>query len=157
MKILGCDVGSRNWGYCVADISDSSKVILEKDHWYLKENKIEYRLKFLEENLSLLIEKYNVDTLALEAPYMRNSKSAMDIYFSTGINMYLAAKYSLPIHRYSAAEVKKETTGNGKAEKLHIQNSVTEFFDLSSKFKDSHSADACAVCITCYKKHEKSN
>ena len=152
MIILGCDVGSRNWGYCIAEITKDKKEILEKGHWYLSEPNIQDRLYNLEKSLSSLILEYGVDTLALEAPYMKNSKAAMDMYFCTAINVLLAAKYELPLHRYSAAEVKKFTTGTGKAEKIHIQKSVTEFFNLEEKFKDSHSADACAVCITCFNK-----
>lgn len=155
MIILGCDVGSRNWGYCVAEITKEKRVILEKGHLYLSENEIQYRMRNLQKVLESLIHEYGVDTLALEAPYMRNSKAAMDMYFCTAVQMLIAGWMDLPIYRYSAAEVKKSTTGTGKAEKVHIKKSVTEFFNLDETFKDSHSADACAVCITCFNKNEE--
>lgn len=157
MRVIAIDIGARHLGIAVCEITDTIRNILIKEHWHLKENKIELRLLDIEQRLSKLIKEFKVDSLAFEAPYMRqSSKTAMDLYFVSGVCAYTSAKHNLPLSRYSAAEVKLSAASTGRAEKLQVQNAVIKYFDLKEKFKDSHSADAVAVAITHYNKTTKS-
>jgi len=150
MIVLGIDPGAKNIGYCVAN----NQEILEKGHWYLKENDIGKRMVFLFDSFTDLIQKYKVEAIAYEKPFMNRGKYVMDIYYATAVIPFVAAIQKLPIYEYSPVTVKKESTGSAKAEKINIQAAVTKFFHLKEDFKDTHSADACAVCITHYAKTE---
>ena len=146
--ILGIDPGSRNFGYAVCN----EKSILEKGHLILKDNDIGDRMIFIKNHLSKLVEKHKVTTMAYEKPFMRNGKYVMDIYYCSSVVPLVASTYKLPLFEYSPVSIKKDVTGISKAEKIHVQKAVGRYFSFSEEFKDSHSADACAVCITHLKK-----
>jgi crossover junction endodeoxyribonuclease RuvC len=154
--ILSSDVGSRNWGFCVAKYLNDSVELLETSSWYLKEPKIGDRMTFLEKELSLLIEKYQVSNLVFEMPYMTRGSNTHDIYFCTGIIPLLGAKYNLPVTSYTAPEIKKRVTGSGKADKKDIELAVRKFFSLPDDFtfKSDHSSDSVAIGM-CYNSYSK--
>ena len=158
MRILGLDVGSRNLGYSVCSFNDGDPDwLVLANSYYLSNPEIKDRLVFVESELSKLIHDYYIDVIAYEAPYMRNGKNAMGLYFVAGIITYLAGKFDLPLIALSPAAVKKTVTGTGKAEKKLVEKKVIEFLQPGTtdtiSFRDDHSSDAAAICITGYKKH----
>lgn len=160
LRILGLDVGSRNLGYSVCSFNggDPNWLILA-DSYYLSSNEIKDRLVFVEKNLRNIIDEYYVDIIAYEAPYMRNGKNAMGLYFVAGMCHLIAGKAGLPIVSLSPAAVKKAVTGTGKAEKKLVESKVIEFLQPGTNdtitFDNDHASDAAAICITAYLKQKE--
>ncbi len=159
MRILGLDVGSRNLGYSICSFNggDPSWLILA-DSYYLSSPEIKDRLVFVEKNLRNLVDEYCVDMIAYEAPYMRNGKNAMGLYFVAGTISLVAGKCGLPLVPLSPATVKKTVTGTGKAEKKLVETKVIEFLQPGTNdtidFSNDHASDAAAICITAYLKEK---
>jgi len=155
MYILGFDVGSRNLGYSICNFTNEKPILVEANSEYLSDPKIENRLVYLHEKIDSLITEYPISTIGYEAPYMKiNNKSTMGLYFIAGLIVFKAAFHNLPVISLSAATVKKEVTGSGKAEKIQVEKAVLNYFQITKKFKTDHASDAAAICIATYKQLE---
>ena len=158
MRILGIDVGSKNLGFAISSFSEKNWLVIA-DSYCLTYPKIQDRLVFIEDAFSKLIEDYCVNVIAYEAPYMRNGKNAMGLYFVSGLITYLAGKYKLPLIALSPKTVKKEVTGTGNAEKKLVESKVLEFFqpgtDTPITFSTDHASDAAGCSIAAFNKLNK--
>lgn len=159
MRILAVDVGSKNLGISVCSFNKDSNWLTLSKTYCLTNPEIKDRLVIVEKELDSIITNYLVELIAYEAPYMKNGKNAMGLYFVSGIITLLAGRYNLPIIALSPSSVKKEVTGTGKAEKKLVEQRVIEFFapNTSEKvsFDTDHASDAAAVAITAFKKYKE--
>ena len=107
------------------------------------------KLKKIFERTLGLIEEYNPDELAIEAPFFgKNVQSMLKLGRAQGVAMAAALYKDLPIFEYSPKKIKQSITGSGNASKEQVaamlENLVT--FDESPKFLDATDGLAAAVC-----------
>ena len=151
---MSADPGSRNWSFSVVDFSKEKGKVLHNESYYLKQTHLGDRMLFLIEEGNRLIEKHGVSLICYEAPFFRGGQSnSMGIYWCTGILQILSASNKLPVHAYSAKEVKSKVANSGKADKGQVEAGVRTILGLDENFiiKDDHSSDSLAVAITCFK------
>ena len=107
------------------------------------------KLKKIFERTLGLIEQYNPDELAIEAPFFgKNVQSMLKLGRAQGVAMAAALYKDLPIFEYSPKKIKQSITGNGNASKEQVaamlQNLVT--IDEAPEFYDATDGLAAAVC-----------
>ncbi len=113
------------------------------------------RLRRLHDEISRVIETQHPDILAMEKPiYCQNIKTALTLGQAGGMAILAAAEAGVEVVEFTPLEVKKATTGKGKATKEQVQKMVRVLLELKALPSDEHVSDALA-CAVCYAHSEK--
>jgi crossover junction endodeoxyribonuclease RuvC len=154
-RILGIDPGSLRTGVGIIDVDAAGKIAhvfhaplnllsAEEDN----RDNFPQRLKRLLEGLSDIIDTYRPDETAVEKVFMaRNPDSALKLGQARGAAICAVVQRDLPVHEYSAKEVKLAVVGTGGADKVQIQHMIGLMLNLKGKLQ-ADAADALAVAIT---------
>lgn len=126
MIILGVDPGIQNTGVAVLEADKNSHTIL---HFGLIKTSpsqaFDRRLKTIYDQLCQIIEKYQLEAMALEEIfYSRNVKVALKMSHARGVTLLAAANFQIPTAEYSPREIKQAVTGNGNASKHQVQQMI---------------------------------
>lgn len=161
---LGIDQGYANLGFAVIRYN------IHKDKYYVIEfgtittnskDEIQDRLCVIYDKLNIILNKYDFDMVACERLFttsgrdadgnkVRNkSVSIVRTNMSTGIIYLLASQHQLRINDFPPTTVKKQLTGNGKADKDEIIKVVEKLITKQGlTVKTNHESDAIAIGIT---------
>lgn len=149
-KILGVDPGTLNMGYCVIETNSNSMQMLEMDSMRLSAKKDHYeRLQLIHARISELIQLYQPDEFAIEAPFFgKNVQSMLKLGRAQGVAIAAAMQAGIPVTEYSPRKVKQSVTGNGNAGKEQVWKMLRDIFKLKEapRYFDSSDALAIAVC-----------
>jgi crossover junction endodeoxyribonuclease RuvC len=120
--ILGIDPGTIVMGYGVLEIK-VKKPYLEA-MGVLKLNKFEehyVRLYHIFDRVSQLIDTYQPEALAIEAPFFgKNVQSMLKLGRAQGVAIAAALRSGVPIFEYAPLKIKMAITGNGQASKEQV-------------------------------------
>jgi len=149
LRILGIDPGTNVTGYGLIEIRGKKPVILHMgnitpgryaDHYQ--------RLKHLHERALHLVQEYQPDIMALEAPfYGKNVQSMLKLGRGQGVIMAAALSCSVPIYEYAPLLVKQAITGMGRASKEQVAYFLQKVYDLKDLDSGLDASDAVAVAI----------
>ena len=147
--ILGIDPGTTILGYGV--IVTKGKKMSLVDLNVLNLTKIEnhpLKLKKIFETLLELIEKYQPDELAIEAPFFgKNVQSMLKLGRAQGVAMAAALYRDIPIFEYLPKKIKQSVTGNGNASKEQVAAMMEHLLEFKFSGKlDATDGLAAAVC-----------
>ncbi len=124
--ILGLDPGSLQTGFGVIAVHGDELthvahgVIHLKSTWPMAE-----RLRVLHQELSELFGKYPATSSVVEKIFFgKNADSAFKLGHARGVCVLVAAQNGASVDEYAARYVKKALTGNGGADKEHVQIAV---------------------------------
>ena len=79
------------------------------------------KLKHIFDRTSALINEYNPDEVALEAPFFgKNVQSMLKLGRAQGVAMAAALNLDVPIFEYSPRKIKQSITGKGNASKEQV-------------------------------------
>ncbi|MEJ7778217.1 MAG: crossover junction endodeoxyribonuclease RuvC [Daejeonella sp.] len=148
--ILGIDPGTSIMGYgIVKEVKSNIDLIcmgvVKLDHL----DGHPHKLKHIFEKTVLLIEQYNPDCLAVEAPfYGKNIQVMLKLGRAQGVAMAAALSRSLPIFEYSPRKIKQSITGNGNSSKEQVGAMLKTLLKFSEapEFLDATDGLAVAVC-----------
>lgn len=113
-----------------------------------KELDLEYRLLELETQLTLWIDRYQPDVIAVERVFSQlNVKTAMSTAQAAGVALLLAARRAIPVAMHTPTEVKASVTGSGRADKRQVATMVVTILKLDEIPKPVDSTDALALAI----------
>lgn len=149
-KILGIDPGTNVMGYAILNtkLNHSEVEVLS----VLQMNKFEghyEKLKFIYEKINALIEQYNPDILAIEAPfYGKNVQSMLKLGRAQGIVIAACMHVGMEVYEYEPRRVKQAITGNGNAAKEQVSAMLCHMYPIKEaiEFLDATDALAVAVC-----------
>jgi len=145
MIILGIDPGNYSTGFSFLNINDkgSAELIFSGT---IKSKKKPENLKKIFESLSILIENYLPEEIALESSfYGKNPQSLIRLGEVRGVILLLSAEKSLPVFEYTPQQVKNSITGYGWASKEQVLTMVEKIFN--KKIESTDEADAIAVAF----------
>ena len=132
------------WFAVVEKISFSDFSLI--DYWIIEITpKIDLKYKLLEiwEDYNNLLEKFKPDLVVVEKLFFQNNiKTWIDVSHARWVILYEAIKHWIEIQEYTPLQLKKAVTGNGKANKIQLQNAIKIIFKLDEIPKPDDAADA---------------
>ena len=115
------------------------------------------RLKKIYDELTLYLEKYKPDAVAVEELFFNsNQKTAINVAQARGVILVAVKNANVPVYEYTPLQVKQSVTGYGRAQKGQIQQMVKTLLGLNVIPKPDDAADALALAI-CHAHSSKMN
>ncbi len=149
MIVLGIDPGTASTGYGIIKKSKSLRCL---DYNVIRTApgvKPGERLRFINNEISKVIKQFQPDILAIEKIYFfKNLKTAIPVSQAKGSILLTAARKKIPVWEYTPLQVKLTVTGNGKADKKQVQESLKKMLKLEKIPKPDDAADALAIAAT---------
>ena len=163
MIILGIDPGLATTGYGVVNFdlqSKTAKLVLEAYGCVVTDKNINepQRLVQLYKGVKKLLEQFQPDVLTIERLFFfRNAKTVISVGQARGV-VFASAQKKVEVFEYAPLQVKAVITGNGRAKKKEVEQSVKQLLKKrklilrkEDKTKDGHhiddAVDALAVAI----------
>lgn len=148
MRILGIDPGSRFTGFGVVELVAGRLRYVASGCIRIEGGPLPERLHTIYTGLEQLIGTHSPDTAAVEQVFMaRNADSALKLGQARGAAICALVQASVPVHEYSALQIKQAVVGRGHADKAQVQHMVKVLLGLEgSPQADAADALACAIC-----------
>jgi len=145
--ILGLDPGTNVMGYGLIQIKGLEYKLIQYGVIHLKKyTSHELKLKKIFDRVTNLLDEYNPDEVALEAPfYGKNIQSMLKLGRAQGVAMAAALSREIPITEYAPKKVKQAVTGNGNASKEQVAKMMMNLLKLTEEPKLLDATDALAV------------
>lgn len=148
MRILGIDPGTRITGYGVIDKCGNRLIHVDNGAIITRPGQeLAERLKIIYDGLCRVISTYTPETVAVEEIFLaKNALSALKLGHARGTALLAGINHGLPVHEYTALQVKSAVVGYGKAEKTQVQQMVRTLLRLP-EIAQEDASDALAVAI----------
>ncbi len=148
--ILGIDPGTTVMGYGLIKVLGKKMELIVIDELLLSKYDSHYlRLKKIFEKTIQIIETYQPDEIAIEAPFFgKNVQSMLKLGRAQGVAMAAGLSREVPITEYAPKKIKMAITGNGNASKEQVAKMLQNLLKLKKLPKNLDATDglAAAVC-----------
>ena len=148
--ILGIDPGTTIMGFGVIKIVGKKMEFVQMNELILTKYTDHYlKLKLIFERTIELIDTYNPDEIAIEAPFFgKNVQSMLKLGRAQGVAMAAGLSREIPITEYLPKKIKMAITGNGNASKEQVALMLKSLLDLKTLPKNLDATDglAAAAC-----------
>lgn len=150
MRILGIDPGLNITGYGLIDYDSGQVVIGEAGVIRGERGAMSTRVTRIHSDLADLIASEKPEVVALEELYShyRQPRTAILMAHARGVICLAAGQHGVPVESYSATQVKRLMTGNGRASKSQMQAAVCRELQLDTIPEPHDVADALAIALT---------
>ncbi|MBU0766611.1 crossover junction endodeoxyribonuclease RuvC [Patescibacteria group bacterium] len=150
MKIIGIDPGLATTGVAIIE-SDKGSTIQKAD-WMIittpAKTPLSDRLLEIEKDLSAFLDGTKPDLAVVEKLFFStNTKTAIDVAHARGVILLTLQSRGIPIIEPTPLQLKSCITGDGKADKLQIQQMVMRELHLDEIPKPDDAADALALAM----------
>lgn len=147
--ILGIDPGTTTTGYGIVRIRGNQPELVVMGIIELHKLGDHYaKLRRIFERITQLIEEYQPDELAIEAPfYGKNVQSMLKLGRAQGVAMSAALARGLSIHEYAPRKVKMSITGQGAASKEQVAGILAHTIKAPLQAETLDATDALAVAV----------
>ena len=137
-------------GFGIIEVNNKKMKLIELNELKLTKIKDHYlRLKLIFERTIELIEKFNPDEIAIEAPFFgKNVQSMLKLGRAQGVAMAAGLSRQIHVIEYSPKKIKMAITGNGNASKEQVAKMLQTLLLIKELPKNLDSTDglAAAVC-----------
>ena len=148
--ILGIDPGTTIMGYGIIHIKGKNMELIQMGVLHLsKLGSHELKLKKIFERTLQLVDEYNPDELAVEAPFFgKNVQSMLKLGRAQGVAMSAALYRNVPIFEYAPKKIKMAITGKGTSSKEQVAAMLKSILNIKEMPKHLDASDglAAAVC-----------
>jgi len=149
MNILGIDPGSRNLGYCIIHWDGLNFSLVEAGLLKMKEKELQAQMVELVEGIDVILRNHTIDEVAIEDIfYAFNPKSVIKLAQFRGALCLKILQEIGNFDEYTALQVKKAVTGNGKATKEQVAFMVKRVYGIKKEIKPLDITDAMAIAYT---------
>jgi crossover junction endodeoxyribonuclease RuvC len=149
MRVIGIDPGTVITGWGVVEYRDRKfRHIANGSIRTTAKSPLPDRLGTIFRALSQIIGEHQPTMASVEEVFVsRNVQSALKLGHARGVAIAAANQAGLPIHEYTALQVKKSVVGYGRAEKSQVQEMVKILLCLPKiAQEDASDALAAAMC-----------
>ena len=155
--ILGIDPGTSIMGYGLIQVKKTEISLIQLGVLDLKKiNSHEMKLKKIFTRTLELIDDYNPNELAVEAPFFgKNVQSMLKLGRAQGVAMAAGLQKNIPIFEYAPKKIKKSITGNGNASKEQLAKFLMNFLKFKHESKNKFDATDALGAALCH--HFQSN
>lgn len=146
-RILGIDPGLRATGFGVIDRGERLRYVASGTI-RSPEGLLPDRLKVLLLGIQQVIAEYQPQEVAIEQVFVNiNPQSTLLLGQARGVVMAGALLAGLPVHEYTALQIKQSVVGHGHAAKEQVQMMVKQLLAIQGEIKpDAADGLACAIC-----------
>lgn len=150
--IIGIDPGTNVMGYGILGVKGKKPSMIALGVIQLSKFESHYlRLSRIFERVTMLVEQYLPDEMAIEAPFFgKNVQSMLKLGRAQGVAMAAALSRDVPITEYEPRKIKMAITGNGAASKEQVQEMLRRILDIPRENLlpqlDATDALAAALC-----------
>lgn len=148
--ILGIDPGTTIMGFGLIKVVQKKMEFVQLNELLLNKYDDHYlKLKKIFERTIELIDTYNPDEIAIEAPFFgKNIQSMLKLGRAQGVAMAAGLSRQIPITEYEPKKIKMAITGNGNASKEQVAKMLQQLLNIKELPKNLDSTDglAAAVC-----------
>lgn len=150
--IIGIDPGTNIMGYGILGVYGRKPAMIAMGLIELSKIGDHYmRLRRIYERVSMLVEQYCPDEMAIEAPFFgKNVQSMLKLGRAQGVAMAAALGRQVPITEYEPRKIKMAITGNGAASKEQVCEMLVRILDIPRESLlpklDATDALAAALC-----------
>ena len=147
--ILGLDPGTNVMGYGLIRIMGKKIDLIQYGVIHLKKySGYEMKLKKIFERVLGIVDEFNPDEVALEAPFFgKNVQSMLKLGRAQGVAMAAALYREIPITEYAPKKVKQSVTGNGNASKEQVAKMLMQLLNIKEEPKLLDATDALGVAL----------
>jgi len=149
MNILGIDPGSRNLGYCILSWDGKNISLIEAGLVKMKQNLLQEQMMEFVEAIDIILKRNHIDEVAIEDIFFAyNPKSVIKLaQFRGALCLKILQEIGF-FHEYTALQIKRSVTGNGKATKEQVAFMVKRILGIKKEIKPLDITDAMAVALT---------
>ena len=152
MLILGIDPGTIRMGYGLVEERDETVAVDWGAVSLPTSLPLEVRLYQLYTHLLNMISIWRPDAIAVEEPFLGRGEnqfvsSTLAVGQAQALAFIAAAGQSIPLSRYSPAQVKRAVTDYGAASKGQVQEMVRVMLKLKVLPEPSDASDALAIAL----------
>ncbi len=148
--VLGVDPGLNTTGYGLINMARRQPELVEAGVIRSRRSdELQQRLKSLYDGLMEVLEGLKPDAVAIEELYSHYERpqTAILMGHARGVLCLATGMNHVPLYHYSATQIKKVLTGNGRAPKSQVQLAVTRQLCLVDVPEPPDVADALAIAI----------
>jgi crossover junction endodeoxyribonuclease RuvC len=152
-RVLGIDPGLNTTGYGVLELAVGGPKLCEAGIVRGRDRRsLTSRVAELFEGIVDVIDQLKPCAMALEQLYSHydRPRTAILMGHARGVICLAAARAGVPVISYSATQVKKALTGNGRAKKDQMQRAVQQELKLKQLPEPPDVADALAIALCHY-------
>lgn len=149
-RILGVDPGLNITGYAVVERQLGRLAVVEAGMIRGRSRgDLPARLAEIHEGIADVIASLKPEVLSLEELYSHyeRPRTAILMGHARGVICLAATQAGLPVRSYSATQVKRLLTGNGRAPKSQVQQAICHEFALAAPPEPPDVADAMAIAL----------
>jgi crossover junction endodeoxyribonuclease RuvC len=150
--VCGIDPGLGTTGYAVVRATGDAVSVIDAGVCRFDEKQpLHRRLLGVYHDLSTIFAEHRPDFVAVEALYShyRHPRTAILMGHARGVILLAAARANSEVRSYSATQVKRYLTGNGRATKAQMQRAIQTTLGLASLPEPPDLADALAIGLCC--------
>jgi crossover junction endodeoxyribonuclease RuvC len=147
-RILGIDPGLRITGFGVVDLFPGGLVYVASGVVRTGTGGMPLRLGVIVRDLAHVIADFAPAEVVVEHVFVNvNPMSTLALGQARGAAIAAAVLAGLPVHEYTAGQIKQAVVGGGRAAKAQVQSMVSRLLDLPGlPSPDAADALAAAVC-----------
>ena len=152
MRVCGIDPGLNTSGYAVVESDGATTSVCDAGVCRSGAGTdIAERLARIEADFASLFEQWRPGVVAVEQLYAhyKHPRTAILMGHARGVMLATAVRLGCPVRSYSATQVKRFLTGNGRASKQQVQRAVTAARGLGCGPEPPDVADALAIALCC--------
>lgn len=149
MTILGIDPGTRKMGYALISLEKGKIALIEAGLIKIKAEELQFQIPQMVEAFESIFKAHKIDEVAIEDIfYAHNPKTTIKLAQFRGAIMLMLLQQFGQFNEYTALQVKKALTGNGKATKEQVAYMAKMLLNIKKEIKPLDITDAIAVAIT---------
>jgi len=146
-RILGLDPGSLRTGFGIVDCVGGAEKHVASGCLRATGTDLALRLRYIHEQVSLLVKQYGPDEVAIERVFMhRNADSALKLGQARGAALSAAVASGAAVYEYAPRAIKLAVVGNGGADKAQVAHMVQALLTIG-KPATTDVSDALAIAL----------
>lgn len=149
-RIVGIDPGLNITGYAVIEPVAGRLTLVEAGMIRGRSRgDLAARLREVHEGVSDVVATFQPAAMAIEELYSHyeRPRTAILMGHARGVICLAASLANIPVLSYSATQIKRLLTGNGRAPKSQVQRAICHEFGLASPPEPPDVADAMAIAL----------
>jgi crossover junction endodeoxyribonuclease RuvC len=151
MRVLGVDPGLRITGFGVIDVEGAELAYVASGTiatTHIDQGRLPDRLKILFDGVRVVVDRYQPQCASVEIVFVNvNPQSTLLLGQARGACVTALVSADLPVHEYTALQMKQAVAGHGRADKTQIQEMVKRLLKLPG-LPGKDAADALGLAIT---------